>query len=81
MTPSALLGEAQQLGLPLDMDAERFEPLDQELLVLVLRKDLHERVGRQPLADVFERDAGLSLALDPEISGGHAMTLAQRPHP
>ena len=33
-----VLGEVQELGLPLDVDAQRFEPFDQELLVLVLRE-------------------------------------------
>jgi hypothetical protein len=37
--------------------------------VLVLRKDLQERVGGQIRADFFERNARLRLALDPEPNG------------
>ena len=52
MTPSSFSREPDQFGLPLDRDAERFQPLDQESLVLVLREDMQEGVGRQPRADV-----------------------------
>src|SRR2546421_1004826 len=38
------IGEADQLGPPLDRDAEGLQPLDQQPLVLALGKDRQERV-------------------------------------
>jgi len=38
--PTALLGEADQFGPPLDEDPERLKPLDQQALMLVLREDV-----------------------------------------
>jgi hypothetical protein len=35
-----LIGETHQFGSPFDRDAQRLQPLDQQLLVLVLGKDL-----------------------------------------
>src|SRR5262249_21791464 len=47
-------GKAQKLGLSLNADTGRLEPLCQELLVLVLRKDMQERVGCRSLADALK---------------------------
>ncbi len=41
--------------------------------MLVLRKDVQEGIRRCALADALERDAGLSLAGDPEIPPGRTM--------
>src|SRR5581483_5737981 len=68
------LSKTEKLGLPLDTHAQRFEPFDQKLFVLVLRKYLHERVRRQPLADAIKRDVSLSFAADPEIGCRDAMS-------
>ena len=67
--PDAVLaiGEADQLGPPLDRDAEGLQPLDQQPLVLVLGKDLQERVGRQAGPHGRQRNLGLRLPPDPEI--------------
>src|SRR5579862_2952613 len=53
----ALLAEARQLHPPLDRDAERLQSVDQQSLMLVLRKDLQERIGRQIPSDRLERQA------------------------
>ena len=47
--PCGVLGEAGQLGVPLDRDAGRLQALDQEALVVVLRVAEGEGVGAQPL--------------------------------
>ena len=78
MTPIVLVGEADQFGTPLDRDAERLQPLDQEPLVLILRKDVQERVGRQVRADAAERNTRRGLALHPQIDGGNLV--ARRDH-
>ena len=64
---AALLGKAGQLDLALDRDTKLFQPLDQQLLVLVLRKDVQERIGRQILADCLEGEPRLWFALHPHI--------------
>ena len=43
-----VVAEAVQLRPALDRHAERRQPLEQQPLVLVLRKDLQKRVGREP---------------------------------
>ena len=65
MTPIALVGEADQFGPALDRDAERLQPLDQQPLMLVLREDLQEGIGRQVRADGLERQARRRLRPSP----------------
>ena len=62
------VAEADQLDLPLDRDPEGLQPLDQQLLMLVLREYLQERIGRHAFADGLERDPCLFLAPDPEVN-------------
>ena len=57
MTRSPVVREVDQFGAPLDRDAKRLQPLDQQPLVLVLREDMQEGVGGQARADAAERDA------------------------
>ena len=52
--PIALVAEAGELGPALDLHAGFGEALDQQPLVLVLREDQQERVGRQRLPDHLE---------------------------
>ena len=52
--PLALVREADQFGPALDRDAERLQPLDQQPLMLVLREDVQERIGRQVRADTSQ---------------------------
>ena len=67
----ALISEAHQFGPALDRDAERLQPLDQQPLMLVLREDLQERIGRQVRADGLERQARRRFALHPQIDRGN----------
>ena len=60
-----LIRETDQLGSPLDHDIKRFQPLDQEPLMLVLGKYLQERVGRQAGADVSKRKTRRCFAFRP----------------
>src|SRR6266404_4410347 len=60
-----------QFGAPLDSDIKRFQPLDQQPLVPVLRKDLQEGVGRQAEADGFKRKTRCRFAFRPKIDGGN----------
>ena len=64
--------------MPLDRDAERLQPLDQQSLVLVLGEDVEEGVGRQAGADSFKREPRRRFTLDPKIDGGDLV--ARRDH-
>jgi hypothetical protein len=61
--------------LPLDTAAQRFQPFDQQPLVLVLRKDVQEGVRRQVGADGVERHARGGFSLHPKIDGGNMVSL------
>jgi hypothetical protein len=63
----ALVGEADQIRPSLDRDAELLQPLDQQPLVVILREDLQEGIGRQILADGREGEPRLRFALHPQI--------------
>src|SRR5215469_13442283 len=63
----ALLGKAGQFGSALYRDAELLQPLDQQALMLVLRKNVQERIGGQILADGLEGEPRLRFALHPHI--------------
>src|SRR5579871_1637095 len=68
------LGEAEKFSTPFDSNAERVQPVDQQPLVLVLRKDMQERVGCQARADIFEFEMRHRLAFDPEIDRRHLVS-------
>ncbi|MNQ91801.1 hypothetical protein D3C85_1071980 [compost metagenome] len=71
----AIVEKAQQFGVALDRHIEFHQPLDQQQLVLVLREDFQEWIGRQALADSVQRQARDLLALDPEVGGRHQVAL------
>jgi len=71
----ALLGEADKLGAPLDADAERREPLEQQPLVFVLGKDLEESIARQVRADGLEGDTRRALTERPQVDRGHLVAV------
>jgi hypothetical protein len=73
------VGEADQFGLPLDRDAEAAQPFDQQPLVLVLREDVQERVGRQTRADAFERQRAAASPFTQRLTAGTRWPLATRP--
>src|SRR5207247_566542 len=52
--PVAVIPKAEEFGSPFDGNAHRFEPGDQQFLVLVLRKDVQERVRGDTGADILE---------------------------
>ena len=64
-----LVREAHQFGPALYRDAELLQPLNQQTLMLVLRKNMQERIGRQVRADPLKRQARGRFALDPQIDG------------
>ncbi|HEY1433482.1 MAG TPA: hypothetical protein VGF39_17905, partial [Stellaceae bacterium] len=53
--------------MALDGDPEGLQPLDQQLLMLVLREDIQEGIRRQVRADTLEGQARRGFALDPQI--------------
>src|SRR6516162_11246788 len=63
----ALLGKAGKFGSALYRDAELLQSLDQQALMLVLRKNVQERIGGQILADGLEGEPRLRFALHPHI--------------
>ena len=71
----ALVREADQFGPALNRDAELLQPLDQQPLMLVLRKDLQERIGRQVRTDALKRQARRRFALHPQIDGGNLVPM------
>ena len=68
---SALVAVTEKFGLPLDRDAHRCQPVDQQLLVLVLREDVQERIARQLGADLCKRDPRLVASPDPQVDRRH----------
>jgi hypothetical protein len=65
----ALITVFKELRPSLDDRAQLLEPRDQQPLMLVLRKNVQERIGREARADLLERDARPRFALDPEPDG------------
>ncbi len=64
-----ILGEGFQFGVPLHLDAVGAQLLDQEALMIVLRKSQHERVGAEAGADVLERQHGDIVAVFTQVNG------------
>ena len=60
--------------MPLDRHTELLQPGDQQPLVLVLRIDLDEWIGRQALADAREDHPRGSPPERPEVDGRHSVT-------
>src|SRR5262249_7528237 len=65
----ALITVSKELRPSLDDRAQLLEPRDQQPLMLVLRKDVQEGIGRESRADLLKRDARSRLALDPQPDG------------
>jgi hypothetical protein len=61
--------ESNELGAALDRDAERGQPIDQEMFVRVLRIDQRVRIRAQPLSHVAEGGAADLSSRHPEIDG------------
>ncbi len=66
----AAIVESNELGLALDRDAEFRDGFDEELFLLVLREDQHEREGALVRADVSQHGAAAVLAARPHVDGG-----------
>src|SRR5262249_5900037 len=62
-----LIREPDQFGPALDRDPARLQSLNQQPLMLVLREDLQEGLGRQVRADRLERQARRRVARYPEV--------------
>src|SRR5205807_9143906 len=69
--PRALVLEADKFRGALDRDAHLLEAIDQEALMLVLRKDERVGEGTDALPHVAEDDATLFLACDPQSGCSH----------
>ena len=68
--------EGDELGAPLDPNAERREALREEQLVLVLRKDDPERIRAETAPEVTELEPSCALGPAPEVDGGEDETAA-----
>ena len=69
----ALVPEADQFRSPLDRNAHRRQPVDQQALVLVLGKDPQRGVRGQADADLLEGNASLAPAARPKVDRGNLM--------
>src|ERR1700759_4000337 len=65
------VSESKQLNRSLDADAKRLQALDEQLLMLVLRKHLNERIGCEVAGKVAKGHAGFRLSLHPQVDGRH----------
>ena len=63
--PLAFVTEADQFGAALDRDADCFQSIDQQPLMLVLWEDVQKRIRREVRADALEGQARRRFALDP----------------
>ena len=63
--PLAFVSEADQFGAALDRDADCFQSIDQQPLMLVLWEDVQKRIRREVRADALEGQARRRFALDP----------------
>jgi hypothetical protein len=70
-----VIGEFEQLGVPLDRDAKRREAFDEQPLMLVLRKHLEIGIGRQPFADRTPLDTRFRFAPDPDVDRRRPVSL------
>ncbi|MCY1424178.1 hypothetical protein D9M71_399150 [compost metagenome] len=62
-----VLIEPHQFSLAFDLDTEALQPLDQQLFVFILGKDVQEGVGRNERADNAEGQVRCDLAFYPEV--------------
>ena len=67
----ALVAEADQFRSSLDRNAHRRQPVDEQPLVLVLRKDPQRGVRAQADADLLEGDARRLPAARPKVDRGN----------
>ena len=67
----ALVLEADQLRSSLDRDAQSRQPVDEQTLVLVLRKNPEVGLRGHADADLLEGDASLSPAARSKVDRGH----------
>ncbi len=72
----AVIAEPKKFGLPFDDDAQRFEPLDEQLFVLILRVS-EGAIRREIGGKIFERDTRLLSALNPKVDGRNFMALRE----
>src|SRR5947209_19444829 len=70
----AFIAIADELGAPLDRDAQFFQPRDQQPLMLILRKDLKERIGGQIRGDLLEVNPRPRFAFDPQADSGNLVS-------
>src|ERR1700693_5687422 len=71
----ASIVECGELQRTLDLDAQLAQALDQEALVLILRKDQHVWKRTDSGAHVAKRDAANLFAAYPQIGGGKSQPI------
>jgi hypothetical protein len=64
-----VLGQGIEFGVPFDLDTGRFQLLDQEAFVVVLREGQHEGVGAQAFADILQGQLDDVLAMFAQMDG------------